>query len=314
MKAAMSLKDYVTANYKAGTSPLCAQDVENLDNWEVDGELFGKLHALMAEGFQEMFGIGKRLRETFPKLFSNIESGRYTIRSAAGHWVEDGVDSFAAGLSNNRSLRTERLVPTNDSLALKRSVEKRVGTKLNNDNVTALYDLCRYTWSGINNERSPWCALFSTEDLKVMEFAGDLRHYYRNGYGNKINVQIGQIVISDLYRRFLSVRNGLDQKITAYFSHATMLDMVVSALGIYKDKMALVADTRNEDRLWKTSKSSVVAGNLIATLHKCADGYKVAFYLNEELLTSMCGNGVCAWNEFEEIFMPFLNTTRDVCY
>ncbi|XP_038210399.1 multiple inositol polyphosphate phosphatase 1-like [Zerene cesonia] len=347
MKDAISLRNKVKSSYEKGTRFLCAQDVENLINWQVDSELFDKAHSLTREGYQEMFGIGKRLREAFIQLLDKVENGSYVIRSAYGHWVENGVIGFVEGLSNNKSMEIQHLAPQNDSLAVyyrcpkymkeirrhpktyseydtylenkeylaaKKRIENRVGVELTNDNITGLYDLCRYAWSAIDNKPSPWCALFSMKDLEVMEYAGDLRHYYRNGFGNQLNVLMGEIVISDLYKKFIHAKDNRGVKIVAYFSHATMLDMVVSALGVFNDKMPLTGTFRNVNRKWRSSKVSAFAANLIAVLYRCGNVYKVGFYLNEELLTSMCDNGICSWQEFENKLIPFLNVTLEVCF
>lgn len=42
--------------------------------------------------------------------------------------------------------------------------------------------------------------------------------------------------------------------------------------------------------------------------------YKVVFYVNEEVASWMCDNGVCAWTEFENKFKDYLNTTTDFCF
>lgn len=115
---------------------------------------------------------------------------------------------------------------------------------------------------------SPWCALFTTEDLKVLEYYGDLRHYYRNGYGNKINPRLGQIPLVDLLKTFQQAVDGKGKKIVAYFTHATMIDMVYTALDLFKDNDPLTSAQRNSDRKWRTSKWTTFGANLFVVLNK----------------------------------------------
>lgn len=141
---------------------------------------------------------------------------------------------------------------------------------MTNENITSLYDLCRYTTSGIHNTLSPWCALFTTEDIKVLEYIGDLRHYYRNSYGTPVNKIFGRIPLTDLLETFIKAKNGNGKQFTLYFTHATMMDMVYVALGLFKDEVPLTAEFRNDTRKWRSSKSSAFASNLMVTLNRYA--------------------------------------------
>ncbi|XP_050669497.1 multiple inositol polyphosphate phosphatase 1-like [Leptidea sinapis] len=344
MKETVTIKDFISKE----NSTLCAQDVDNLKNWQADSELFGKPSSLTKEGYLEFYGIAKRLREAYPELFNNTEDdAKYFLQSAIGHWVEDGVEGFIEGLSNDNQLRIKpapaldkvaapfrkcanysRLVrwgPTvydeHDTYRLskeyqkaKKRIEMRVGMSLTYDNVSALYDLCRYTWSGIEMKPSPWCALLSPKDFEVMEYLGDLRHYYRNGYGNIYNIIMGEYVMADLYKQFKLATEEGGNTLTAYFTHATVLDMTWSALGLYKDTKPITGAAGIHKRKWRTTYLSAFAANLLAVLYKCDNDFKVVFYRNEEPIKTMCHHGVCSWSDFENKFKPFLNTTiEELC-
>lgn len=113
----LAVRDYVVASYRRGNSSLCAQDVENLRDWKPSDELFGNTHGLTRDGYLEIFGIGRRLKEAFTELLSDLEDGSYSIRSASGHWVEDGVEGFTKGLSD-KSLFVEDVNPQYDIMAV----------------------------------------------------------------------------------------------------------------------------------------------------------------------------------------------------
>ena len=53
---------------------------------------------------------------------------------------------------------------------------------------------------------SPWCAIFSEENLKVMEFVDDLIFYQIGGYGHDINWKMTKPLVTELQERFLEMR------------------------------------------------------------------------------------------------------------
>lgn len=127
--------------------------------------------------------------------------------------------------------------------------------------------MCRYTWSGILNKSSPWCALFTTEDLRNLEYVGDLENYYTNGYGSSLSQHLGKIPLADLLRSFQDAKEGNGTDFVAYFTDTATLNMVVTALDLFKDDDPLTSK-RDSTRKWRNSKISVFSANLIAALHK----------------------------------------------
>ncbi|XP_023934988.2 multiple inositol polyphosphate phosphatase 1-like [Bicyclus anynana] len=352
MLEALVLRDYITTSHSQGKGSMCTQDVENLRDWELDNGLFERQHMLTAEGYQEIMGIGRRLKEAYKELLTDLEDESYSLRPAYGHWVEDGVEGFVKGVSNesllveNSNSQYDIMAPyeacpmymvgvkqnpatykeskkyqrSPEFTALIDGIQKRTGIDyvLTNTNITSLYDLCRYTWSDKDYTGSPWCALFTKEDLSMIEYYSDLRHYYRNGHGTPMNERFGRIPMGDLYKTFVNAKVNKHRKLTTYFTHATMMDMLYSALGWYRDKFPLTALYRDPNRKWRSTMTAPFGGNLIAVLNRCLidnkEDYKIVFYSNEKLVTSMCDNGVCSWQQFENQFRPFLNASIDFCF
>ncbi|XP_014363395.2 multiple inositol polyphosphate phosphatase 1-like isoform X1 [Papilio machaon] len=349
MNEALAIRDNILASYEKGRSSLCAQDIEDLNAWVADKKMFDAAAELTPEGYEEMFGIGKRIRHTFNDLLEKLD--KYTFRPAFGKWIEDSAKAFVKGFNNDK-LHIEKALPesdvmapyltcgkyqkdvqknpniyaesekykrTSEYLATKDRIQRRTGIdyELTDTNVTALYDLCRHTWSGVESKLSPWCALFTKDDLQVLEYIQDLRSYYRNGYGTAQSEIFGQIPLADLLRSFQKVKEGDGKKMTAYFTHATMLDMVYTSLGLFKDNKPLSSANRDRDRKWRSSANSAFSVNLVAVLNRCTKNdeidYNVVFYLNEEPIRAICADGTCTWKEFEEKLTPFLNTKIDFC-
>ncbi|KAJ8732797.1 hypothetical protein PYW07_015396 [Mythimna separata] len=348
MKDALVIKDYIVSSYERGNSSLCAQDVENLQKWQVDKEMFDKAYQLTQEGYLESEGIGRRLRQAFPKLLAKLDENDYQFRPGPGAWMVDSVKAFVDGiydspltiqptntdfdiispfdtckkyldfkLSDKPYEESMKFLSSPEYLAAKDKMQRRLGIDytLTDTNISALYDLCRYPTSGLTNKFSPWCALFTTEDFEALEYVHDLRHYYRSGYGTPTNELIGQITLTDLLKSFQDSKTGKGKKITAYFTHATMMDMVYTALKLFKDDEPPTGAFRKPDRKWRSSKLAVFSSNLMVVLNKCNKGnddYNVAFYMNEEPLQSICKEGVCTWKEFEDKLSSF-NTSTEFC-
>lgn len=107
MKEAMIFQEIIAMSAE---STLCAQDKENIQNG--DNEMLSKLTYLSIEGYQEMLGIGKRLREAYPELLRSLDDSSCEFVSATGHWVDDSAKAFIYGLTEGKELK----ITENDSI------------------------------------------------------------------------------------------------------------------------------------------------------------------------------------------------------
>ncbi|CAH2266195.1 jg6487 [Pararge aegeria aegeria] len=351
MKEAISTKKYIIDSYEKGHSSLCAQDIENLRKWEPDYKFYDGVRDIMEEGRQEMIGASKRLKEAFPVLLRDLPKGSYTFRSGQGLWIERSMEAFVSGFgkpslviddvkpnqdvmnpyancdyyqqnvrnSPKSSAESNRYLTHPEYLAAKDRIHRRSGIEysLTDENITALYDLCRYDWNAVEYKISPWCAIFTKDDLEVLEYVQDLNHYYRNSYGTPVNEVFGKVPLGDLFTNFESVTKGGGKKIVAYVTHSTMLDQIYMTLGLFKDSVPLTGANRDRDRKWRTSKISTFGVNFVAVLNRCekqgSKEYNVVFYLNEEPIRSICEEGVCSWENFDTKLRQYVNTTIDFC-
>ncbi|KAJ8732802.1 hypothetical protein PYW07_015401 [Mythimna separata] len=351
MQHIIKQKDFIVSSYEIGNSSLCAQDIENIKNWDVDMDMMSKPNEIAKEGYQDLLRFANRMQESFPKLLKDFQEQDYLFLQGFGQRFEKSARAFVEGLNQNLIVENvttdshvmapyitcgkyqikvrhgpdlyheeEEYKRTADYLNMKERIERKLGLNFtfSNEDITGIYDLCRYTWDGISDKPSPWCAIFSVEDLHVLEYIDDIRHYYRNGYGvSQYSQKFGQVPLADLLRKLEQAKNGKGKKIVSYFTHATMMDMILVALNLYNDTNPLMGAHRDINRKW-TSLLSTFASNMIAVLNRCSkhgqiEYYNVAFYWNEKPLLDLCNRGVCSWQEFEDIFKPFLNTTIDFC-
>lgn len=65
-----------------------------------------------------------------------------------------------------------------------------------------MYDLCRFEKSWVLEKVSPWCAVFSKDELKILEYSEDLDYFYGAGNGRKANNIIGCFPLQDMFNNF----------------------------------------------------------------------------------------------------------------
>lgn len=70
------------------------------------------------------------------------------------------------------------------------------------EDLTLIYVTCAFETAWFLKKRSPWCALLSDDDFKVLEYAEDLDYYWIDGYGYKINYEQACPTIKDMHTFF----------------------------------------------------------------------------------------------------------------
>ncbi|RZC41928.1 multiple inositol polyphosphate phosphatase 1 [Asbolus verrucosus] len=188
-----------------------------------------------------------------------------------------------------------------------RDTFRRLGFRytLNESVISDMYDMCRFEKAWDLNSPSPWCMVFNKEQLKLLEYAEDLKYYYKSGYGNELNAKVGCPPLKDLYEKFERTVNGNSNgnKVTVFFTHSVTIQTFLTAMGIAKDDEPLRADNyfRQTRRKWRTSSIDPFASNLAAVLYQyvCRSGerHRVMFFLNEVPVNyPECSVGLCNWS------------------
>lgn len=352
IKLIAGLKDEIVHSYYAGTSQLCAQDIENFRKWSWNDTIDVSPSFLTGTGYEELYAIATRIREKYPKLLEGSEDDFYfrttneqrTITSAKafvhgltentnlnlsadGPWPRDDVirayencDRYQQEVKDGQELEDQvnAYYRTSEFVNVQNNVQNRLGiaTPLSPDYIYSFYEICRFHRSWQPDHRSPWCAVFTDEDLVVLEYRDDLWHYYRNGYGSLVNVDLGGPVVKDLYERMEASVQERGKKVIAYFTHDTMIEMALCAMGLFKDDYVLQGDERNVSRLWRTSQIGAFSANIMAVLSSCGEStnpsYRVQLFVNEKP-TGLCPSEGCDWQDFRDIFQRFVTANLDFC-
>ncbi|XP_012144858.2 multiple inositol polyphosphate phosphatase 1 [Megachile rotundata] len=340
-------------------SDLCAKDLENLRAWTYDKTLKHRKKYLTEQGEEDLRSLAARFKNYFPQLLhldsADALANKYKFRSTDTQRTVLSMERFIEGLFGNVTLNSTEVVPTSEDKLLKayktckawknetknsasnaemeafensqrydkliNDISKRLGFQhnLTLDEVMDMYTACVFEKAWHVDKVSPWCAVFTEEELKVIEYKSDLYYYYHTGYGQKMSSRIGCPPLQDMFNRFSKLENGESDEPQGvfYFSHSSSVQLLLTAMKIAEDSIPLKASNYEtmENRKWSTSRLVPFAANLAAVFYKCDSSNKVRLYLNEVPVDyEGCEKGVCEWDYLKEKLGPnAFNCNIDFC-
>ncbi|MED6262645.1 hypothetical protein ATANTOWER_023321 [Ataeniobius toweri] len=145
--------------------------------------------------------------------------------------------------------------------------------------VEAAFYLCAYEFA-IKTVNSPWCRLFDEVDAQVMEYALDLKQFWKRAYGYEINSKSSCILFHDMFSRLdkaLNEHNSgqkVTEAVTIQVGHAETLLPLLALLGFFKDSEPLTSINyaSQTQRSFRTSRMLPYAANFILVLYDCGGG------------------------------------------
>lgn len=149
--------------------------------------------------------------------------------------------------------------------------------------VFSIYLLCAFEVANFND--STWCNFFQERHYPYLDYATDLKHFYKTGYGYGINHEQSCVLLQAIVEQLENESNA----ITLRFGHAETLIPLVSILGFFNETGKLHANNYHEkiDRKFRTAKIGPFSGNLAIVLytsrHEPSKKY-LSFVLNEYIL------------------------------
>ncbi|KAI1886902.1 hypothetical protein AGOR_G00200560 [Albula goreensis] len=319
---------YDLVSSKAMNSEKWLHDIKN--EWkmwyteDMDGQIVEK-------GRNDHRHLAVRLAKSFPTLVSeeNLRSNRIKFITSSKHRCVESTIAFKEGLMNlwnvkdvefgheiNDALmrffdQCRRFIEDveNNKTALKevdlfkstaemKRVQMNVANRLQleysqitPDLIEAAFYLCSYEFS-IKSLNSPWCNLFDEMDAKVLEYANDLKQYWKRGYGHEINRKSSCTLFHDVFSRLDQAANEIrfghvTEAVTIQVGHAETLLPLLSLMGFFKDETPLTAGNyaSQQNRTFRTSGIVPYAANLVLVLYDCEKGLRLQLLLNERPLT-----------------------------
>ncbi|KAG1971917.1 multiple inositol polyphosphate phosphatase 1a [Pimephales promelas] len=330
-KNIQKMRDFYNLVVRNATDNLsCLSEIKSRwEMWykdEMDGRLVNK-------GREDHMNLAQRLIKWFPSLLTedNVRQGRVKLITSSKHRCVNSTIAFREGLM--RGLRIEEKVElepaVNDALMryfdqcerfvkevennksaleevkrfsegpeMKRVMEKMADrlkvpyTSVTDDSMQAAFFLCSYEFT-ILKVNSPWCQLFDEVDAQVMEYAGDLKQYWKRSYGHDINSKSSCILFHDLFYRLDQVVTNINsgvtvsEAVTVQVGHAETLIPLLTLLDLFKDDVPLKSTNfaTQQNRIFRSGRIVPYAANLLVVLYKCPGGIRIGVRLNEKSLT-----------------------------
>ncbi|KAG6797882.1 multiple inositol polyphosphate phosphatase 1 [Apis mellifera caucasica] len=346
------------AHSKAGR--MCQKDYERIKHWNnyeyIDKT---KVWILSKEGELGMMRLGQRLKTYFPELIQcrpvNTLKKQYYFRAMNAQRSIASMRSLIKGLFGNINLDNVDIRNTSHDKILQYHLTQREFFDYYNtrdlfifndefrkmiNGIRQRYDLssdpahfiyafdqlldanyvCMRETSWYPDVKSPWCAMFTKEELKFFAIYID-RYLYRSPPYFQKHTQAACPILKDLYIHFTNLEKGNvheEPKGIFYFGDFHSLMFFYSLLGHLDGDAPMplnftLHDLRN--RKYDLSYLIPYNGNVAAVFYKCSDGFKVKLYSNERPLNYKgCPHGTCEWGYFKKVLRNIaLKCNVDLC-
>ncbi|XP_037050361.1 multiple inositol polyphosphate phosphatase 1 [Bradysia coprophila] len=284
---------------------LCPHDLERLRNWRSQVNVDEEKH-LTYEGSDELLQLAERIQNRFPSLLpEQYDQQLYKFKFTDSQRTLKSFESFASGLFGRNNLsKVVHLPPTAKDPILRfykrcskwttdvddnpdasyepkqwleseemnrllRDLREKLDfDALSIDDVILMYTTCTFETAWYKFDYSPWCSIFNEDQLKIIEFYYDLKHYWKDGYGFGINHQQACPALNDMLHHL--ELNSSKPNSTFYFTHSGTMLKLLAHLGLYKDDFSLTHKDFNKNRKWHLETIDAFASNLVFISFECA--------------------------------------------
>ncbi|KAI5652059.1 histidine phosphatase superfamily (branch 2) domain-containing protein [Phthorimaea operculella] len=348
------LNNYRNGNYRNFNERMCSADVNILERWEWNPR-HNLTYAgdLTSDGYINTQQLAQAWRQRYPGLLTTNQHD-YMIKYANTNRLKTTLKAFTEGIFKSQAedmdivkkSDEELLAPQKSCSAWINNIEKnnetyhqkyifeskrefkemitnisqRMGFSwdIHPDIIKAIYQQCRYNKAWDVSQISPWCAVFSREDLRRLEYSEDLETYYKYGYGSDVNPKIGCNLVKDLMAFFTNhVEKEAPQqpRTLVYLTEMQSILFFLTAINTHHDNVPLTGDNYHssgvQNRKWSSSSMVPFNANIAAVLYKCTpngnfqynDRYQILFLENEKSMNlEGCRVGLCDWSTVKKRF------------
>ncbi|XP_073983725.1 multiple inositol polyphosphate phosphatase 1-like [Rhodnius prolixus] len=339
-----ALRDHIEAGNlpEVNSGNFCEYNLHSqIKNWKFLIEKEGE-KVLTNEGEDEMIKLAKRIKSRFPTLLNQeYSNSSYYFRFTSTQRTRQSAKFFTIGLFGNEANQVwfpepvyndpilrfyklcdkwrkeikknsksfeekKKFLQTDEVEDMLKRVTERMGLNytLNYEDVHLMYVTCSFETAWNRKTKSPWCSLLSERDFKILEYAEELKYYWKDGYGFEINHNQACPLIKNVFTQFLT-KDGPQS--VFYFTHSGTMLKTLSHLGLYKDEYKLTHNVQvkqRDNRKWKISKVDTFSSNVIFVLYRCGDDLKVLLLHQERIIKFPgCNEGeMCSLKKLEELF------------
>jgi len=188
-----------------------------------------------------------------------------------------------------------------------RKIELRLGvndTGLTTKDLGAIFIACSYD-IGMFDGRSGICSLLDDDDISVVEYVLELKHFYKRSAGFKITYESSCPLLRDIVETLKSAAANVSRSHVGIFrsAHAETLIPLHALLGINLDAHPPTASNfaEMEGRKFRAGCISPFSGNMYFVLYRCEnEGFKIQMFVNERLTQIPCCGSAedCKFEDF----------------
>ena len=181
--------------------------------------------------------------------------------------------------------------------------------------VIGMFIACTFEYAVFDRDDT-WCDVFRLEDMEVMEYYYDLKHFWKRGWGHHINHQMAcpllSAILTDI-KNYLNINNVHRTAGVYRFAHGETLQPLYCLLGLFQDSEMLRANNyhRHTNRFYRNSEICPFAANIAFVVYNCTgDGsikkedIQVEVLVNEVPVSLPCCGfeTKCPWEKFLQCF------------
>ncbi|KAF2158421.1 hypothetical protein M409DRAFT_71657 [Zasmidium cellare ATCC 36951] len=146
------------------------------------------------------------------------------------------------------------------------------GLHFNSSDVNIFPYLCGFE-TQIAGKRSPWCDVFTDDEILQYEYAQDLRYWYGTGLGTDLEKNMMLPFLTALVQRFVDGPNATypsntssssfhPNPLIATFTNDGQVNQLAAALGVFDNEAQLPATHIPHNRLFRASRISPMRGTI----------------------------------------------------
>ncbi|RZF42586.1 hypothetical protein LSTR_LSTR001381 [Laodelphax striatellus] len=324
------------------------QTVEFFKNW-TENLPSNDVKSLTLIGQEEVYSLAVRTKQRYPQFFkSNYSELQHEFRSSIKQRTRDSAFHFARGLFPDELHKVKFDSSNKDDFVLRFHTRCRLWSKTIDRNTSTYHQLDKFmsgptmaealirisdrlglnytldysevklalrycaSQSAWNSEDSPWCHVFSEEELKIIDHADDIRKYYLHSYPSEINYKQACPLVRAMLK-FLSTKDPHEElKARFLFSHSGSMLKFITAMGLFEEKSHLTEhDWHN--KTWRGSFIDAFASNYAAILYRCSDNVDKVLTLYQErpMVLKNCDSILCPLEVLQATYRDYLDCNFD---
>ena len=339
----------LSAKIHASTFSTSASELQFLHSWTPvlrHPEL--ELSELSIGGYQELYSMGVQYRYTYPDLYTEnerfvlwanlyqpnvyrvVDSARLFARGYLGPNSTDVGEVYVINSTDPRSIANS-LAPSdlcpkyNDTsggenattwaAAYLPPIVDRInglleGLNFSTSDVTIFPYLCGFE-SQITGKRSPWCDVFTEEEILQYEYAQDIRYWYGTGLGTDLEKNMMLPFLTAVIQRLVDGPNATYSDsisfnpLIATFTNDGQVNQLVAATGIFDDEPQLSATEIPDNRSFRSSNFVSMRGTVTFERLNCESGVFVRLKLNNAVYpVASCQDGPgrsCGLQDYQDL-------------